>query len=183
VLYSRVIPPTGGDTLWCSMTAAYDALPDGVKQYVGTLRAVHDMGDFRNSLAASQPDPTAASEAVADGHRKFGSAVHPVVQTHPTTGKKYLFVNPSFTVHVLGMGAAASRRLLNYLFSHATQPQFQVRFKWTPDTVVFWDNRCTMHLALADYLPASRRMHRVTVLNDRRAGEVEGVPCHPRAKL
>merc|ERR1711920_1098737 len=126
------------------------------------------MGDFRNSLARSEPDAEAASAAIVDGHQRFGSAVHDVVQTHPATGKKYLFINPSFTVHVLGMGAAASRRLLNYLFDFATQPQFQVRFKWSADTVVLWDNRCTMHNALADYMPALRRMHRVTVLNDRR---------------
>ena len=181
LLYSRVIPPVGGDTLWVSMTAAYEALSDGVKAHISTLSAVHDMGDFRNSFATPDVDDVAAGRAVTEGHRRFGSAVHPVVQTHPITGKKYLFVNPSFTCHVLGMGASASRALLDFLFAHATQPQFTVRFKWTPDTLVFWDNRCTMHLALADYLPAARRMHRVTVLRDKRVKH--GQPRRHTSKL
>ncbi|MFP6729470.1 MAG: TauD/TfdA family dioxygenase [Alphaproteobacteria bacterium] len=167
ILYSRVIPPVGGDTLWTNLTAAYVALPDGIKADIAELRAVHDLSDFRNNFTVGEPD--GAATRLNEAHQRFGSAIHPLVKHHPVTDNPILFVNPGFTVHVVGMTSAASRRLLSYLFDHMNQPEFQVRFKWTENTIAMWDNRCTMHFAIGDYLPHRRKMHRVTVINDRRA--------------
>ena len=167
ILYSREVPPVGGDTLWASLTAAYEALPEGIKADIADLRAVNDMGDFRNDFTVGEPDGDA--DSLNDGHALMGSAIHPLARRHPATGKLCLFCNPAFTVHIVGMSATDSARLLSYLFSHATQPEFQVRFRWDKDVVAIWDNRCTMHNALYDYAPHRRTMHRVTVLNDRRA--------------
>lgn len=167
ILYSRLIPPVGGDTLWSSMTAAYDTLPDGVKRDIAELRAVHDMNDFRNNFTVGEQDGDATRLTAA--HQRFGSAIHPIVRYHPATGRPFLFVDPGFTVHVVGMTSSASRRLLNYLFDHMNQPEFQVRFRWTENTIAIWDNRCTMHYAISDYLPHRRIMNRVTVTNDRRS--------------
>lgn len=168
VLYSRKVPPVGGDTLWASLSAAYDALTEGMKSEISTLRAVHDMGDFRNNFTVGEADGDAA--ILAERHASLGSAVHPLVKRHPATGKKILFCNPAFTVHIEGMTATDSARLLAYLFSHMTKPEFQMRFRWENNTVAIWDNRCTMHYALYDYAPHRRTMHRTTVINDRRAG-------------
>ena len=170
ILYSRRIPPYGGDTLWSSMTAVYDALPDGMKADLSTRMAVHDMSDFRNSFAVGEPEGAAIK--INEAHAQFGSAIHPMVKRHPVTGRNFLFCDPGFTVHVVGETSAGSRRLLNDLYDHMNQPEFQVRFKWTEDAVAIWDNRCTMHYALGDYLPHRRVMHRVTVTNDRRADGV-----------
>jgi taurine dioxygenase len=167
ILYSRVIPPLGGDTLWSSMTAAYQALPAAMKAYIKDLRAVHDMSDFRNLYTAGEPDGAATKLNAA--HQRFGSALHPMVKIHPMTGRPALYANPGYTMQVEGLSSAESRRLLAYLFDHMNQPQFQVRFRWTENCIVMWDNRCTMHYAVADYLPHRRLMHRVTVANDRRA--------------
>lgn len=170
VLYSRVIPPYGGDTLWASMTAAYDALPEGLKMEIADKRAVHDMSDFRNTVASDTGD--GYNQGIVDAHVKMGSTIHPMVQRHPVTGQPHLYCNPGFTMHVMGESSTGSRRLLNYLFDHMCQPEFQVRFKWTENTLALWDNRCTMHCALGDYLPYRRVMNRVTVVNDRRADGV-----------
>ncbi|MCK0102482.1 TauD/TfdA family dioxygenase [Pseudohalocynthiibacter sp. F2068] len=151
ILYSRVIPPVGGDTLWSSMTAAYDALPNGMKQDLAELRAVHNMSDFRNNFTVNEPDGD--TNRLTAAHQRFGSAIHPIVRNHPTTGRPFLFADPGVTVHVVGMTSVASRRLLYYLFDHMDQPEFQVHFKWNENAIAIWDNRRTMHYAISDYLP------------------------------
>lgn len=165
ILIAREVPETGGDTLWASMYAAYESLPVDVKAHISTLRAVHDMGDFRNSFV----DETRSTARLVDAMQRFGFAIHPLVQTHPVTGKKYLYVNDSFTSHIVGLPARASRRLLSYLLDHIERAEHQVRFRWRPGSVAMWDNRCTQHYAVADYLPAYRCMNRITVVRDRRA--------------
>ena len=165
VLHAQDVPPTGGDTIWASMYAAYDALPDDLKMHCAKLSAVHDMGSFRNNYINQQGDTDALNQAMAT----VGSAVHPVVQQHPITDKRYLYVNQSFTNHILDMTTAESDRLLHYLFSHIKSPEFQVRFRWRSNSIAMWDNRVTQHYAVADYLPHYRRMHRITVVNDKRA--------------
>ena len=125
------------------------------------------MSDFRNHYTRGEPD--GASAKLLEAYQRYGTALHRIVRHHPVTGRPSLYVNPGFTMLVDGLSSAESRRLLNYLFDHMNQPQFQVRFKWTENCIAMWDNRCTMHYALGDYLPHSRRMHRVTVTNDRRA--------------
>lgn len=164
ILVAREVPEVGGDTMWSSMCAAYDALPDGMKADLAALRAVHDMGDFRNSFVQGQPDTAKLEGAMS----RFGMAIHPAVMTHPVSGRRFLYVNEGFTQHIEGLTARASRRLLSYLFDHINRPEYQVRFRWRNGSVVMWDNRCTQHYAVADYLPAYRCMNRVTVVNDRR---------------
>jgi taurine dioxygenase len=165
ILYARAVPVTGGDTLWASMYAAYDALPSGIQELLTDLSAVHDMGSFRNEYLARENGVQALNEAMA----KVGSAVHPMVRNHPVTGRPFLFVNQSFTTHVVGMSSHDSHRLLRYLFDHINQPEFQFRLRWQANSLVMWDNRVTQHYAVADYMPHYRLMHRVTVIDDRRA--------------
>jgi taurine dioxygenase len=166
VLYAREVPRTGGDTLWSSQYAAYDGLPEQMKAQLAGLEAVHDMGSFRNDYVADSGDPTLLNEAMAS----VGSAVHPVVRAHPVTGRRHLYVNSSFTRHIIGMSTRESDRLLGYLYDHMDRPEYQVRFRWSDGTLAMWDNRVTQHYAVADYLPHARLMHRVTVIDDRRAG-------------
>lgn len=158
LLYGLEVPPSGGDTMFCSLYAAYDALSDTMKSILEGLAAVHDFGFasrgvFRAEQATqSQLDATPAVE-------------HPVVRSHPEIGRKVLFVNPGFTSHIVGMHPAESRALLEFLFAHATQPEFIYRHRWRKNDLVMWDNRCTMHYAVADYDGVGERyMHRTTVM-------------------
>ncbi len=165
VLHAREVPETGGDTLWANMYVAFDTLPPEIQALTSRLSAIHDMGAFRDSYLGETNDVEALNAALAS----IGSAVHPVAPKHPVTGKQLLFVNRSFTQHIVGMLKAESDRLLEYLFSHIETPNNQVRFRWSKGAVAMWDNRCTQHFAVADYLPAYRRMHRVIIDTDRRA--------------
>ncbi|MDC0031839.1 TauD/TfdA family dioxygenase [Pelagibacteraceae bacterium] len=167
VLYSKVIPPVGGDTLWSSLSKIYDALPDEMKKNLEPLRAIHDMGSFRNNYM--QEDDIESANKLNKGFEEFGNAVHPVVKIHPVSKKKFLYINPSFTSQIVGMTTTDSNNLLSYLFNFMNKPEFQIRFQWTPDTLVIWDNRCTMHYAIGDYMPHQRIMNRITVLSDKRA--------------
>ncbi len=167
ILCAREVPECGGDTQWASMYAAYDALPGGMKADLADMTAVHDLGDFRNNFATG---PNAA-EKIVSAHGRFGSAVHPVVMHHPITNRPYLYVNEGFTQHIVGMAARQSRRLITYLLDHINRPEYQVRFRWQNGSIAMWDNRVTQHYAVADYLPAYRCMHRITVVNDARADQ------------
>ena len=122
------------------------------------------MGAFRNDYLGDSNDLDALNAAMA----KVGSAVHPMAPVHPATGRRYLFVNRSFTQQVKGALKADSDRLLQYLFGHIESPNLQVRFRWRKGSVAIWDNRTTQHFAVADYLPNYRRMHRVIINTDRR---------------
>ncbi len=164
ILYSKIIPPSGGDTLWSCLSSIYNALPNDIKKYLETLNALHDMGDFRNTFVKNEP--VGPAEKLNKGFIKFGSAIHPVVKTHPITNRKLIYVNPGFTNHIVGLNATDSNNLLNYLFTFMNKPEFQIRFKWSENTIAMWDNRCTMHYAIGDYAPHHRKMHRVTILND-----------------
>lgn len=165
ILHAREVPETGGDTLWANMYLAFESLEPEIQELVSRLAAVHDMGAFRNAYLGENSDIDALNAALGE----VGSAVHPVAPKHPVTGKQLLFVNRSFTQHIVGMLKAESDRLLEYLFAHIETPNNQVRFRWSKGAVAMWDNRCTQHFAVADYLPAYRRMHRVIVNTDRRA--------------
>lgn len=164
ILLAREVPPTGGDTIWASMYAAYDGLPADIKAHLEGLVAVHDMGDFRNSFTTGEKDTKRLNAAM----QQFGSALHKVVQVHPVTQRKFLYVNEGFAQQIVGMTRRASNRLLTYLFNHIDRPEHQVRFRWRAGSVAMWDNRCTQHYAVSDYLPHYRCMNRVTVVNDRR---------------
>jgi taurine dioxygenase len=164
ILHAQDIPETGGDTLWASMYAAYDALPEHIKNEVEDLEAIHDPGTFRNQFLGPDKDIEALNKSLGE----VGSALHSIVKTHPATGKKFLYVNQSFTNQVYGYSSAESARLLKYLYDHINQPEFQIRHRWSKGDVAMWDNRVTQHYAVADYAPHYRRMHRVTVLDDMR---------------
>ncbi len=142
ILYIRQCPPQGGDTLFASMYAAYDALSDRMKAYLDGLRAFHDGGDVYRGLYANF--------GVAD-KPTYPSAEHPVVRTHPVTGKKALYVNRGFTRHIVGIPRDESDAILSYLYQHAENPLFQCRFRWSENAIAFWDNRCAQHRAMWDY--------------------------------
>lgn len=159
ILLARETPPSGGDTLFADMYAAFDALSEGFKAMLSTLRARHSSAHvFGKSGAYKDTD-----RAELSGHDDTPDAVHPVVITHPQSGKKALYVNPSFTTGIEGWKPEESRALLAYLYQHATQPQFVHRFSWKPGSMAIWDNRCTWHHALNDYQGERRLMHRITI--------------------
>ena len=163
ILKAVEVPPVGGDTLWASMFAVHDALEPGLRRDLEQLEAVHDMGAFRTGAYSEGGD-----EGISAAMAKAGVAVHPVIAHHPVTGRPYLNVSESFTRFVIGLSAPESGRLLTYLFDLTNRPDFHVRIKWQPATIVIWDNRGTQHYAVADYLPHRRVMHRVAVMTDSR---------------
>ena len=172
ILYARVIPEKGGDTLWANMYAAYEALSPVLKRAIDGLSAWHDIcgGGPYNRVASYRDIVLAQSngaQRLAGIQREFPPMLHPVVRQHPGTGRKALFVNRSFTTHIDGLSKLESAWLLGLLLEHAEQTGFQMRHRWQVNDLVMWDNRCTQHLATADYAPAHRLMHRVTVQGDR----------------
>lgn len=169
VLYARVIPPSGGDTLWLSAYAAYDALSEPVRTFLDGLHAEHDFLQAYGPYFRTQPD---GLERTRRAQNETPPVVHPLVVTHPVTGRKLLYVNPTFTSRIVELSAAESEAVLGMLFKHLLSPDFQVRFKWRENDVAVWDNRATQHYATGDYYPEFRRMHRITVGGDRPAGSV-----------
>jgi taurine dioxygenase len=163
ILRAVSVPETGGDTLWTSMSAVYGGLSAGWKSDLQSLSAIHDMGTFRNDYYQR-----GGLKAVDEALTEVGSAIHPVIDTHPVSGRKYLNVNQSFTRHILHKMQGPSDELLQYLFQQIRKPEYQVRLRWEDDTVAIWDNRITQHYAVCDYLPQRRHMQRVTVTSDRR---------------
>lgn len=155
ILRMHTVPDTGGDTLFANMYAAYEALSERMRGLLEDLTAVHDGGPYYrevNRLIGRD-----------DGRRAYPSAEHPVVRTHPVTGRRALFVNQMFTQYIAGLPAAESRAILDFLFEHVARPDFQCRFRWRPDSVAMWDNRCTQHHAIWDYWPETRSGYRVTI--------------------
>ena len=163
ILHGVSVPKIGGDTLWASMSAVYDSLTDGWKEDLEGLEAIHDMGTFRNDFYKE-----GGINSVNSALKKVGSAVHKVIEKHPISGKKYLNVNQSFTRNILNVSQGASDHILQFLFQLLARPEFQVRFHWQNNSVAIWDNRITQHYAVNDYLPNSRHMQRVTIINDKR---------------
>ena len=157
ILRAVRVPAAGGDTMWASMYAAWAALSDAMQRLLSGLSAFHDGGGFR---------AIARNEAQKKDLEARQNAVHPVVRTHPVTGRKALFVNSVFTKGIVGMKPAESRALLGFLYEHIATPDFSVRFRWRKDSIAMWDNRCTQHRVLADALPEYRRMERVTLIGD-----------------
>jgi taurine dioxygenase len=164
ILAAKQMPPSGGDTLWSSCSAAYEALSEPMRRFLDGLTAQH-------SVAKSFPperwqnDPT-FKERYERAVAKHPPVNHPVVRTHPVTGRKGLFVNGGFTTHINELRPSESRALLDFLDTHAARPEFTVRWRWKVDDLVFWDNRVTQHYAVADYLPERRVVYRATVNGD-----------------
>jgi taurine dioxygenase len=159
MLIAREVPPYGGDTLFSSLYAAYDALSDGMKQMLAPLRAV-------NSSSKAEKSRTREDRGANEAHRVL-EAEHPVVRTHPETGRKALYVNGGHTLRFVGMTEAESAPLLEHLFAHQVRPEFTCRFHWEPGSVALWDNRCALHNPINDYHGFRRIMHRVTLAGDR----------------
>lgn len=163
ILHGIVIPESGGDTLFSSMSAAFDALSDGMQTFLSGLVAVHDFSfGFKESL-----DEPGGRERLSDMVRDNPPVEHPVVRTHPLSGKKSLFVNSLFTTHIKGMKPKESQMLLNFIFHHVTTAEFTCRFKWQVNSVAFWDNRITQHKPVNDYWPGHRKLQRITIDGDR----------------
>jgi taurine dioxygenase len=161
ILRCRVCPPLGGDTLFADMYAAYDGLTDEVKGRIDGALARHS---FTHNFGRGMDDET--RERFAE---EYPDPVHPVVRTHPETGRKALYVNAVFTVEILDVEPAEGSRLLELLYHQAWIPEHQVRFRWATDSVAMWDNRAVQHYAAFDYLPHARHVERVTVVGDRPA--------------
>ncbi len=161
ILHALEIPEFGGDTLFASMTKAYDALSPGLKTTLEGLRAVHSAN--REYSAQGQSAHKRGSMVVAEAEGMAGEFTHPVVKVHPVTGKKALYVNPAFTLRFEGWRERESKPLLDYLFNHARFEGFTCRFQWRAGSIAFWDNRSVWHFALNDYPGQRRHMRRVTV--------------------
>ena len=159
VLAARILPSVGGDTLFANQYLAYDTLSAGMKRLLKDVRAIHSNGRILSSLEVDDFLPEGQDSAA---HATLSSA-HPVVRTHPETGKKALFVNVLHTERLEDMTIAESNSLLKYLYDHSTRPEFTCRFRWQAGSIAFWDNRCCQHLALADYPGQRRLMHRVQI--------------------
>lgn len=168
ILIARQVPGVGGDTLWSSCYAAYQCLPDGMKKDLEGLEAVHDLGDFRNTFALDKNGKTGV-ERLNESLPVFGHSIRPLIGVHPVTGRKFLNFNEAFVTHIVGLTSNESGALKTFLANHMNKPEHQVRWRWSPGDLAMWDNRVTMHYALADYLPQYRCMNRVTVVRDRRA--------------
>jgi taurine dioxygenase len=158
ILNLKIVPPVGGDTVFASMYAAYDALSPGMKQYLSGLTAIHD-----GAMNYSRTNRLIGAE----GPRAFPRAEHPVIRTHPVTGRQAIFVNPVFTMAIKDVPERESKAILDFLYDHCSQPHWQVRFRWEPESVAFWDNRCVQHIAMWDYFPGVRSGYRVTVKGDK----------------
>jgi taurine dioxygenase len=165
VLLARMVPAHGGDTLWASCAAAYEALSPVMQQFLLTLTATHNIAQ---SFPAERFGMSRESaEKLETAKRNNPPVKHPVIRTHPVSKRRGLFVQEGFTTHINELTPTESRALLNLLFQHSIRPEFTVRWKWREGDVAFWDNRNTLHYATDDYRPARRVMNRATIIGDR----------------
>jgi taurine dioxygenase len=159
ILRAIELPPLGGDTLWADMGKAYDLLDDDTKEQIDGRKATHD---FASAFGFGQPP-----EVQERMRAEHPTVEHPIVRTHPETGRKTLYVNVAFTRSIVGMDDAEGRTLLQRLYRQAAIVDVQCRFRWRPGSLAFWDNRATQHVVSNDFLPARRVMERVTVVGDK----------------
>ena len=162
ILRCQIMPKLGGDTLFADMEAAYEGLSPTFRKMIDGLNAVHDFQNFR--VLFKKTDEGYAQ--LRKMEEMFPNPTHPVVRTHPVTGRKSLYVNPQFTVRIEGLEDDESRAILQVLYAQAQVPEYQFRVRWTEGAIVFWDNRSTQHYAANDYYPNRRRMERTAVVGD-----------------
>jgi taurine dioxygenase len=167
VLCAKEVPAIGGDTMFVSMSAAFDGLSARMQEFISGLEAIHDLKPFRALFGNSEED----RKNLQHYEFMYPPQLHPVVRIHPVSGRKVLFVNPQFTIAIKDMDERESRSLLDTLFHQALIPEYQFRHHWAPHTIAMWDNRSTQHYAVNDYYPQRRYMERVTI----RGGPVTGV--------
>ena len=156
-------PAHGGDTLFADMYAAYDGLPDHVKEKLDGAIAVHDFANFRNRLIKEGK----SAEEIQAFNEEYPMPEHPVIRTHPDTQKKVIYVNAAFTQYIKDWEEKDSKEMLTYLYSRASVPEYQCRFAWEENSIAFWDNRACQHYANSDYWPNIRKVERVTIIGDR----------------
>ena len=172
LLYAREVPEVGGDTLFASMYAAYDALSAGLKSMLSTMQALHSSRHAFGEGAYVGADLDDVGDRLGNTAAATQDAIHPVVIRHPLSGRPALYVNGDFTLCFDGWSEAESQPLLDYLYAHASRAEFTCRFRWRPGSMAIWDNRATHHCALNDYQGVRRLMHRITV---------DGVPLEAAA--
>ncbi len=165
MLRCLIAPAAGGDTVFSSMTAAYRGLSERMKQYIHGLEALHDFKPWRPMF--NTPELRQKLRQIED---EFPNPCHPVVRVHPESGKRALFVNPLFTVRINDLNEDENRATLDLLYRQALVPEYQLRIKWAPNSIVMWDNRSVQHYAPHDYYPQRRKMERVTIEGDRPVG-------------
>ena len=158
MLQLHILPEYGGDTMFANMYMAFEALSAPMQNFLSGLRAFHESEHFYRNRYEKQDE--------LDTNKKYPSAVHPIVRTHPETKKKALYVNKFFTTRIEGLSKQESKLILHYLFNHCEKTEFQIRYKWNQNDMAFWDNRCTLHKALWDYHPMERKGRRVTIKGD-----------------
>jgi len=166
ILRAVECPQVGGDTIFVGMQAAYNALSEDMKTYLADKDAVNDFMKLHGSPKKAQSWEGDNYERMDASRRANPPVAHPMVKTHPVTGRKSLYISESFTASVIGLGDDESRGLLELLNRHCARPEFQCRFHWQPNSMALWDNRATMHYAVADYWPERRLMNRVTIETD-----------------
>ena len=160
ILHLHTIPETGGDTMFASMYAAYNALSQPMKDFLGGLQAWHESAHVHRDRLGHKGE-------LRDDNDSYPVSLHPIVRTHPVTGRKCLFVNENFTTRVDGLTPNEGDALLKMLYEHIATPEFQCRFVWEEKSVAFWDNRCAQHRTVWDYYPKVRHGYRVTVAGDK----------------
>ncbi|HYL70446.1 MAG TPA: taurine dioxygenase [Candidatus Dormibacteraeota bacterium] len=165
ILAAKRLPLAGGDTLWSSCSAAYASLSEPMRRFLDGLTATHSVA--KSFPAERWGNDPASKERYERALAKHPPVTHPVVRTHPVSGRKGLFVNEGFTTHINELSPQESQAVLAFLFAHAARPELTVRWHWKVDDIAFWDNRVTQHYAIADYLPERRTMHRATVNGDK----------------
>ena len=158
-LCSKIVPALGGDTAFASMSAIYEGLSDRMQTFLSGLEAVHDFKPFKPLF----PNTREGRDRLRHFEDLYPAITHPVVTVHPITGRKVLFVNPQFTLHIKGMEEGESRTILDMLFRKTLVHEYHYRHRWRPNMLVFWDNRSVQHSALHDYYPQRRLMERVTI--------------------
>ena len=159
MLQLHVLPECGGDTMFANMYMAFEALSNPMQKFLSDLKASHESEHFYRGRYKAESNGESKTE--------YPSAIHPVIRTHPETGKKAIFVNKFFTTRILGLEPQESKFILDFLFSHIEKTEFQIRYRWNKNDMAFWDNRCTLHKAIWDYFPNERKGRRVTIKGDK----------------
>ena len=158
MLQLHTLPECGGDTMFANMYMAYEALSHPMQKFLSGLKASHESEHFYRGRYKNESNDEVGKE--------YPSAIHPVIRTHPETGKKAIFVNKFFTTHIEGLEPQESKFILDFLFGYIEKTEFQIRYRWNKNDMAFWDNRCTIHKALWDYFPHERKGRRVTIKGD-----------------
>ena len=158
MLQLHILPECGGDTMFANMYMAYETLSNPMQKFLSDLKASHESEHFYSGRYKTESNSESKTE--------YPSAIHPVIRTHPETGKKAIFVNKFFTTRILGLEPQESKFILDFLFGHIEKTEFQIRYRWNKNDMAFWDNRCTIHKALWDYFPHERKGRRVTIKGD-----------------